>query len=167
MSDDFKSSQAPAFFSGDPRASKGGKAKKKNRIGRETALATCRRMNFDGFESLILFAQGNTEALDMEPGEITGSMRLNAVKETLTYVMTKKQEVTLAPDSGTEGGGAMQIMVVAPNNSATASVLELDDKNNSTITMDMSEIDMAEVARYDDGILSEGISEELEYIDID
>lgn len=153
--------RAPAFVVGDPRASRGGKALKKKRIGRESALATCRRMNFDGLENLILFAQGNEEALNMAPGSITGSMRLNATKETLTYIMTKKQVVTVAPDVGNGAEqGAMQIMVVAPNNTKAPSVLELDDKDGTVIPLDLSAEDLALSQEYDDGVLSDDLLSE-------
>lgn len=153
--------QAPAFTIGDPRSALGGKAKKKNRIGRESALATMRRMNFDGLETLILFAQGNEEALNMTSGSITGPMRLNATKETLTYVMTKKQVVTVAPDvGGNDEQGAMQILVVAPNNTKTPSVLELDDKDGTLIQLDISKQDLILSQEYDDGILSDELLEE-------
>ena len=157
--------QAPLFFSGDPRSALGGKARKRKRIGRESALATCRRMNFDGFEDLILFAQGNTEALHMEPGSITGQMRLGAVKEALTYVMTKKQIVTVAPDTGGDGAQGVQVMVVAPNSHKTVPTIEL--MSGDVITMDLSEKELDDIRGYDDGILSDDLLSEAGYIDID
>lgn len=159
--------QAPAFYPGDPRAARGGKAKKQNRIGRESALATCRRMNFDGFEDLILFAQGNTEALNMNPGEITGSMRLGAVREALTYVMTKKQVVTIAPDSGGEEQAGVQVMVVAPNNFKSVPTIALDDEAGTIIEMDLSQRDLDNIKEYDDGVLSDELFSEDGSFDID
>lgn len=162
--------RAPLFTINDPRSALGGKAKKRNRIGRESALATCRRMNFDPLESLILFAQGNEEHLNMAPGSITGAMRLGAIKETLTYTMTKKQVVTLAPDTGSsDGEGAMQIMVVVPNNSKTPSVLELDNEGQSTITLDLPPLTQEDVdfaQEYDDGILPDDVFAKDGYINI-
>lgn len=147
---------AAPFTPGDPRAARGGKAKKKNRIGRESAMATCRRMNFDGVEQLILIAQGNTHALEMEEGSISPSLRLNATKEVLSYVMVKKQNVAIIEGGGSEGA-AVTLSVQAPVNTNQSTQIKLEDARGSVI--DMPALTQDDLDSINDGVIDEDLIE--------
>lgn len=149
---------AAPFTKGDVRASNGGKAKKKNRIGRESAIATCRRMNFDCMEQLILIAQRNEHALGWNEGEITAAASLSATKEVMSYIMVKKQNVAIVEGGGSTGGG-VEVRITAPVNNQESRTIILDDSKNTSIELPI--ISQEDLDSINDGII------DAEFIEVD
>jgi hypothetical protein len=149
-----KKPQIAAPFSGvgDPRSAMGGKAKKRNRIGRESALATCRRMNFDCIEQLILIAQRNEHALGWKEGEITAAASLSATKEVATYIMVKKQNVAIVEGGGSSGGG-VEVRITAPVNTTQGTQIQLEDGKGTVI--EIPPLTQDNLDSINDGIIEE------------